>query len=71
MAASAEAADEAVEQTLHVAREVSLYGIPPRPNAAQGHKSGDWRVADKVFSGRLRVVSRGEVCEVRIEDPNT
>ena len=62
--------DEVVEQTLHIAREVSLYRIPPR-HAAHGYRSGEWLVSDKLFSGRLRVVAVGETAEIRIEDPNT
>lgn len=55
-----------VEHTLFICREVNIYRIPPRQSA--GHKSGEWKVADKVFSGRLRMVARGDVCEVRLED---
>lgn len=61
-------ADE-VEQTLHICREVHVYRIPPR-SGADGYRSGEWKVADKIFSGRLRVVARGELCEVKIEDPS-
>ena len=72
--------------------QVSAFQIPPRP-AAGGHRSGDWKVADKVFTGRLRqadetcspclterqqlkpaptcrVLSKGEVAEVLLIDPN-
>lgn len=63
--------DEAVEQTLWVGRGVSFFKIPPRASAAAGHKSGDWQLTDKIFSGRVRVMSKGSVCEIRIEDPDT
>ena len=33
-----------------------------------GHKSGDWKVADRIFEGRLRVVSIGELCELRLDE---
>ena len=33
-----------------------------------GHKSGDWKVDDRIFQGRLRVVSIGELCELRLEE---
>ncbi|KAK9857970.1 hypothetical protein WJX84_008397 [Apatococcus fuscideae] len=62
--------DDTVEHTLYIGREVTLYTIPPRPGAG-GHKSGDWKTADKIFAGRLRCVATGENCEVRVEDPNT
>ena len=39
------ALEESIEQTLHIARSVSLYRIPPR--GPTGHVSGDWRVSDR------------------------
>lgn len=27
------------------------------------------QVGDKIFSGRMRIVAKGELCEIRIEDP--
>lgn len=47
--------DEHIAQTLHVAREVSIYRVPPR-HGADGYRSGSWLTGDKIFSGRLRVV---------------
>lgn len=58
------------EQVLFVCRSVDLFRIPPRA-ASTGHKSGEWRVQDKVFTARCRVVARGSELEVRLEDPNT
>ena len=60
-------ADEEVIQTLAQFREVNLYKIPPRFDAG-GHKSGNWLAADKVFTGRLRVISRSDECELQIID---
>lgn len=62
--------EELVERTLHICREVNVFKIPPRPDAG-GFHSGEWRIADKIFTGRLRVVSIGDACELRLEDPNT
>lgn len=59
--------DEAVVQTLAQFREVSLYKIPPR-SGASGHKSGNWLSADKLFTGRLRVISRNDECELQVID---
>jgi adaptin ear-binding coat-associated protein 1/2 len=63
------ASDDQIEQTLFIAREANVYRIPPRPGAG-GHRSGEWKVADKLFTGRLRVISKGDICEVRLEDVN-
>uniref|UniRef100_A0A7R9V748 NECAP PHear domain-containing protein n=1 Tax=Chlamydomonas euryale TaxID=1486919 RepID=A0A7R9V748_9CHLO len=65
-AASADAGDDEIEQTLHVAANVCLFRIPPRHPT--GHVSGDWRLSDKIFVGQLRIVARGETCHVRFVD---
>ena len=57
-----------VEQTLFRCPEVDVFKVPPR-NAAGGVRSGEWRLADRIFTGRLRVVGiAGERLEVRLED---
>ena len=58
-----------VEHTLFSCREVDVYKIPPRP-AAGGHKSGEWKVVDKLFTGRLRLTGKGNSCLIRLEDAN-
>ncbi len=62
--------DDAVEQTLYICRQVKVYRIPPLSTAG-GHRSGEWRVADQIFEGRLRVLGRGACIDIRLEDPNT
>lgn len=62
-------ADEVIESTLFIAREVHLYRVPP--SRAEGYRSGTWIVGDRIFTGRLNVVSKGSLLEVRVEDPNT
>lgn len=61
--------EDNVEQTLHICRECNVYRIPPR-SGADGYKSGEWKVKDKIFSGRLRMIARGDLAEIKIEDPN-
>jgi hypothetical protein len=56
-----------MEQTLFICREVSLFKIPPR--AGRGHISGAWRIEDKIFTPRCRVVASEQTLEVRLEDP--
>lgn len=58
---------DAVEQTLFICREATVFRIPPRAGAG-GYRSGDWKIADKIFTGRVRVIAKGEVCEVRLEE---
>lgn len=59
-----------IEHTLFVCRQVSLYRVPPKATAG-GHKSGEWKVADKIFTGRLKVTAKGEAAEVRLEDADS
>lgn len=56
-----------IEHTLFVCRQVNLYRVPPKATAG-GHKSGEWKVADKIFTGRLKVTAKGDAAEVRLED---
>ncbi|CAI9107611.1 OLC1v1007006C1 [Oldenlandia corymbosa var. corymbosa] len=62
--------DESFEHTLLVVREVAVYKIPPRSTSG-GYKCGEWLQSDKIWSGRLRVVSCNTRCEIRLEDPNS
>ncbi|XP_073063529.1 uncharacterized protein At1g03900-like [Primulina eburnea] len=67
---SYEEEDETFEHTLLVVREVSVFKIPPRPTSG-GYKCGEWLQSDKIWTGRLRVVSCENRCEIRLEDPNS
>ncbi|KAF9609817.1 hypothetical protein IFM89_018671 [Coptis chinensis] len=67
---SIEEEEEAFEHTLLVVREVSVYKIPPRSTSG-GYKCGEWLQSDKIWNGRLRVVSCKERCEIRLEDPTS
>ncbi|GMJ00738.1 ATP-binding cassette I18, non-intrinsic ABC protein 4 [Hibiscus trionum] len=62
--------EESLEHTLLVVREVAVYKIPPRSTSG-GYKCGEWLQSDKIWSGRLRVVSCKDRCEIRLEDPNS
>ncbi|KAL2557011.1 uncharacterized protein Fot_01813 [Forsythia ovata] len=66
---SLEEDEETLEHTLLVVREVSIYKIPLRSSSG-GYKCGEWLQSDKIWSGRLRVVSCKSQCEIRLEDPN-
>jgi hypothetical protein len=67
---SLEEEDEGFEHTLLVVREVAVYKIPPRTTSG-GYKCGEWLQSDKIWSGRLRVISRKDRCEIRLEEPNS
>uniref|UniRef100_A0A7I3Z3G8 NECAP PHear domain-containing protein n=1 Tax=Physcomitrium patens TaxID=3218 RepID=A0A7I3Z3G8_PHYPA len=44
--------------------------ILPRGSSG-GYKFGDWLQSDKIWTGRLRIVSLKATCEVRLEYFNT
>lgn len=58
----------ATPQVLFVHRELDVFRIPPRTGAG-GWRSGEWRLNDRIFTGRCRVVAQGDALEVRLEDP--
>lgn len=62
--------DEVVEQTLTIIANVSVYKVPPK-STARGFKCGEWKVSDKIWDGRLRVMAIGKRCEIRLEDVNS
>ena len=62
--------DEPLEHTLLIVREVSVYKIAPRGSSG-GYKCGEWLQSDKIWTGRLKVISLNDMCEVRLEDSNT
>lgn len=62
--------EESLEHTLLIVREVSVYKIPPRSSSG-AYKCAEWLQSDRIWTGRLRVTSMNEMCEVRLEDPNS
>ena len=58
-----------IERTLTVLRECHVYTLPPRPHG--GFRCQDWPKTSHIFSGRVRVVTRGTVCTVGPPDKCT
>jgi len=55
------------ERTLWVGHEVFVYKVGPRgPN---GYQASNWKEADFIWKGRLRIIEQGDKCEIRLEDP--
>lgn len=40
-------------------------------SASRGFKASDWNLAQPKFTGRLRLISKGEKCFLRLEDSST
>lgn len=59
-----------IENTLLTVREVQVFRIPPR-QSNRGYRASDWDVNQFLWKGRLRVVSQGDQCLIKFEDPST
>jgi hypothetical protein len=59
--------EDEIEHTILVIRDASVYKIPPRARSG-GFKSAEWKVADKIWTGFVRVVVVGKRCEIRLLD---
>lgn len=68
---SANIIDDDFERVLLVKPTVYMYQIPPLMSASRGFKANDWNLAEPKFTGRLRVISKGDKCFLRLEDSNT
>lgn len=62
---------EDYERVLLVKPTVYVYKIPPLMSASRGFRAADWNLAQPDWTGRLRVISKGNNCFLRIEDCNT
>jgi len=58
------------DHTLLVLKECFVYKIPPRNNL-HGYKAADWDINTFIWTGRCTVSARGELCTIRLEDPET
>lgn len=59
------------ERVLLVKPTVYVYKIPPLMSASRGFRASDWNLAEPDWQGRLRVISKGNNCFLRIEDSTT
>lgn len=62
---------EGYERVLLVKQNVHVYKIPPLVSASRGFKAADWNLAEPDWTGRLRLVTKGDCLFLRIEDRNT
>lgn len=70
MAADSEA-DDTYERVLLVKQNIYVYKIPPLMSASRGFRAADWNLAQPDWQGRLRLISVGDICFLRIEDSTT
>lgn len=55
------------EGILLVKNEVFVYRIPPR-TTNRGYRAADWNLGSPDWTGRMRLVSKGKECVMRLED---
>ena len=63
--------DDSYESIGLVKPEVYVYVIPPRQSATRKHRAADWKLDSPNFICRLKIISKGEKCLIRLEDRNT
>ncbi|KAF9527028.1 adaptin ear-binding coat-associated protein 1 NECAP-1 [Crepidotus variabilis] len=62
---------EEIESILYIAREVSVYKIPPRV-ANEGYRANDWGdLAEPLWKGRLRIIENSKGASLNLEDAQT
>ncbi|KIK58198.1 hypothetical protein GYMLUDRAFT_45409 [Collybiopsis luxurians FD-317 M1] len=63
--------DDDIESVLHVAREVSVFKIPPL-KANEGHRAAEWGdLAQPLWKGRLRIIEKKAGVSILFEDATT
>jgi hypothetical protein len=63
--------DQSYESIGLVKPEVNVYVIPPRQSTTRKHRAADWKLDSPNFICRLKVISKGDKCLIRLEDRNT
>lgn len=58
------------ESVLLVKSEVFVYKLPPR-TTNRGYRAADWNLNEPQWTGRMRLVSKGNDCILKLEDKNT
>jgi len=63
--------EEEIESILYIAREISVYKIPPL-SANEGHRANDWGdLAAPLWKGRLRILENSKGAALHLEDAQT
>ncbi|KIJ69168.1 hypothetical protein HYDPIDRAFT_24021 [Hydnomerulius pinastri MD-312] len=66
-----DALEDEIESILYIAREISVYKIPPL-KANEGHRANDWGdLANPLWKGRLRFVEKSNKAALLFEDATT
>ncbi|KAJ3090635.1 hypothetical protein HK102_003153 [Quaeritorhiza haematococci] len=63
-------ADDEYESVLLVIRECYIYRVPPR-STSRGYRAAEWDVNQFLWTGRVRVIAKGDNASIRFEDATT
>lgn len=58
------------ESVLLVKPEVYVFNIPPR-SSNRGYRAADWSLAEPTWTGRMRLVAKGNELAIKLEDKNS
>lgn len=61
---------ETYESVLLVKSEVFVFKLPPRASN-RAYRAADWNLSEPQWTGRMRVVTHGTDCTLKLEDKNT
>ena len=57
-----------MDRTLLAKQTCHVYKIPPGQTSSQGWKANSWALDNPEWTGKLRLVSKGEGCAIRLEE---
>jgi hypothetical protein len=58
------------ESVILVKPSVFVFNIPPRASN-RGYRAADWNLAEPAWTGRMRLISKGNECAIKLEDKNS
>nr|CAI5841297.1 unnamed protein product [Callosobruchus analis] len=58
------------ESVLLVKPEVFVFNIPPR-STNRGYRAADWNLAEPSWTGRMRLICKGNELSIKLEDKNS
>eukprot|EP01147_Barroeca_monosierra_P004182 gene4182-6528_t len=62
--------EDEVERIELVLKQCFVYRLPPRPST-KGYRAADWGLDKPIFTGRIKVITKGKLCTIAIQDPAT
>ncbi|CAH1119142.1 unnamed protein product [Phaedon cochleariae] len=61
---------DSYESVVLVKPEIFVFNIPPR-SSNRGYRAADWNLAEPSWTGRMRLISKGNELSIKLEDKNS